>query len=128
MRLLVDTQVILWWLNDDGRLGKQARSLLAETETQVVASIASLWEVAIKHSLGRLPAHVAELDHWLGDLSIALLPVSVSHLVALDGLPHIHRDPFDRMLVAQCLAEGLTIMTSDQKIMRYNIPCISALK
>lgn len=126
MRLLIDTQVILWWLSDDDKLGKQARGLLGEAETQVFASIASLWEVSIKQSMGKLPAKAADLANWLRELSIDILPVSVSHLVALERLPHLHRDPFDRILVAQTIAEGLTIMTSDQKIAHYGIPCIQA--
>jgi PIN domain nuclease of toxin-antitoxin system len=126
VRLLIDTQVILWGLNDDKRLGGRAKEMLGGPDVQVLASVASLWEVAIKHGLGKLPANARQVAAWLEDLSIDVLQISLAHLNALEQLPHIHRDPFDRLIIAQAVAEDLAILTSDPQIMTYDINTIPA--
>ena len=105
MRLLLDTQVMLWWLLDDPRLGTKTRALLAASPCLV--SVASIWEVAIKHRLGKLDVTPAAFrDQSLG-AGAALLPVLDAHVIETAQLPLVHHDPFDRLLIAQARVEGL---------------------
>ena len=118
MRLLVDTHVFLWWRGDDPRLGKAERQAIRDGQNDVFLSAASIWEIAIKHFLGRLeipePASAAAVR-----LGFEQLAISFAHAEATALLPRLHRDPFDRMLVAQARAEGLTLVTSDPLIRAY---------
>jgi PIN domain nuclease of toxin-antitoxin system len=126
MKLLLDTNVILWWLTDDARLGPKARSYLIDGTNELFVSIASLWEVSIKHSAGKLSATAGLIASWLNDLGIAVIPVEVSHLSALEQLERLHRDPFDRLILAQAQVEGARVVTSDTIMRQYPVPCISA--
>jgi PIN domain nuclease of toxin-antitoxin system len=118
VRLLVDTHVFLWWRADDSRLGEAARQAIRDGQSDVFLSAASIWEIAIKHSLGRLeipaPASAAAMR-----LGFEPLPISLAHAEAAALLPPLHRDPFDRMLVAQARTEGLTLVTHDPVIRAY---------
>jgi PIN domain nuclease of toxin-antitoxin system len=118
LRLLVDTHVFLWWCADDPRLGADERAALADARNEAFLSAASVWEIAIKQSLGRLrlPEPVSAAARRLGFLP---LPVSFEHAEAVERLPPLHRDPFDRMLLAQARSEGLTLVTQDPDIRRY---------
>ncbi len=124
MRLLLDTHVILWWLSADRRLGHKSRQFI-DSEADVTVSTVSVWEISIKLALGKLDVEGDVFDR-VERSRFPLLPVLFAHAVAVGRLPHHHRDPFDRMLVAQAQIEGLTIMTSDQRIQMYAVPVLSA--
>ena len=119
MRCLLDTQVMLWWLLDDPRLGAESRQLLATKPCLV--SVASIWEVAIKHRIGKLEVSPIVFR----DQSIAtgadLLPVLDSHVIETAQLPLLHTDPFDRLLIAQARVEGLMAVSSDRKWSGYDV-------
>ena len=119
MRLLVDTHVLLWWLNDDP-LAPEAAAAIADPTNQVFASAASVWEATIKRALGKL-----ELDGSLADAAessgFTPIPVTVAHAEAAGDLPDLHRDPFGRMLIAQAIVESLTVITRDRTIGAYDV-------
>lgn len=119
MRLLLDTQVMLWWLLDDPRLGPETRRLLAARPA--VVSVASIWEVAIKHRLGKL----AIAPDVFRDQSLAagavLLPVLDGHVIETVQLPLVHHDPFDRLLIAQARVEGLMAVSADGHWPGYDV-------
>lgn len=119
MSLLLDTHVILWWLTDDLALSDDVKTRL-DDEPDVYVSPASLWEVTIKQSIGKLsePIDVAE---EIRDSGFRELPITFHHAIAAGRLPLIHRDPFDRMLVAQAQCEGLTLASRDPHIQRYDV-------
>lgn len=121
MRLLLDTHLLLWAAADSRRLPGEARALLEDTGNDAYYSAASIWEVAIKSSLGRRDFRI-DIDGLLAALprmGLAELPVSAVHASGVAKLPPIHRDPFDRMLVAQSIAEPLTLLTNDAVLARY---------
>lgn len=120
MRVLLDTHYLLWWLGATPELGAKARDLISEPANLIFYSVASLWELRIKEGVGKLvlPDTFTEV---LAQQSFEALPVSVAHTEALRGLPLHHRDPFDRMLVAQAKAERLIILTRDQVIASYDV-------
>lgn len=126
MTLLLDTHAILWWLDDNPRLGPEARALIMRRDVRVFASVASLWEISIKHGQGKLRANAALVAGRLPEADIALLPIKVTHLTTLEQLPSLHHDPFDRILLAQALVESAQLMTSDAMIQRYGVACIEA--
>lgn len=123
MRLLLDTHVLLWWLGDDPALGEIARAVIADPANLILLSAASVWEIRIKQAIGKLdlPADFAEV---LAEQAFEPLAVTVSHAHAVKELPLLHRDPFDRMLVAQARIERLTILTRDHLIMQYDVPTL----
>lgn len=125
MNLLLDTCVLLWWLNDDPALSNKARNTIAEGHNVVFVSAASIWEIRIKQALGklRLPKSFREV---LERQPFMELPVTAEHAHAVFGLPDHHRDPFDRMLVAQAKAEHLALVTRDARIKRYAVTIIDA--
>ena len=124
MKLLLDTHLLLWAAGEPKRLSKQARSLIDNTENELLFSAGSLWEVAIKRGLGREDFKVDPrlLRRGLLDNGYNELPITSEHLVATESLPPIHRDPFDRVLVAQATVEGITLLTVDSLVSRYPGP------
>ena len=116
MRVLLDTHALLWWLFDDPRLSETARQVVADSENEIFVSSASGWEIATKHRIGKLP-EAEEAATMLPDLlrraRFRELPITLEHAVTAGSLPGPHRDPFDRMLIAQSLAENLSILTND---------------
>jgi PIN domain nuclease of toxin-antitoxin system len=128
MRLLIDTQIALWWLSDDERLSSKSRGLISSGETEAFFSIGSLWEISIKNGQGKLKANATLVARWLSEWGIKTLPISISHLTALEQLPAHHRDPFDRLILAQALSDGMTVLTSDEKMTIYGVPCIPAMR
>jgi PIN domain nuclease of toxin-antitoxin system len=118
---LLDTHVLLWAAAAPERLSRAARALLGAPEHELLFSAASLWEIAIKRGLGRDDFRVEPrvLRRGLEEHGYEELPVASRHALALDQLPPIHRDPFDRMLVAQALVEGVTLLTSDPVVASY---------
>ncbi len=124
MRLLLDTNAVLWLLAGDRRLGRTAREDV-ETASALVVSVASLWEIAIKVSLGKLAA-LPGLPAALRDGGVHRLTIEDEHLRRLAELPWHHRDPFDRLLIAQAQAECLTVLTADDAFDSYAIPTRNA--
>ena len=121
MKLLLDTHLLLWAAGDPGRLSADARTLIEDPVNELLFSVASLWEIAIKRSLGRSNFRVDArlLRRGLLDNGYHELPIAGEHAVAIEGLPPIHTDPFDRILVAQALVDGITLLTSDRIVARY---------
>ena len=122
MRLLLDTHAFLWYVTDDARLSAAARA--AASSGDVRLSVASLWEMAIKHGLGKLDLPGPFATFFEAQLAVngfGLVPVELAHLDAYAALPFHHRDPFDRMIVAQALAEGFTVVSRDPALARYGV-------
>ena len=124
MRLLLDTHALLWWLNDDRLLPAKARKLIALGSNAVVVSAASAWEIATKVRLGKLDMAAnlaADFSNVLGQEGFESLPISVDHALRAGLLPGPHKDPFDRMLIAQAQAEGVPILSSDAVFDGYGV-------
>ncbi len=119
MGLLLDTHVILWWLADDAALAGDVKDQL-DHEPDAYVSAATIWEVAIKQAIGKLP-EPAGLPELIRDSGFAELPISSQHAMTAGRLPLIHRDPFDRMLVAQAQDENLTLVTRDPRCQKYDV-------
>ena len=124
-RVLVDTHTFLWWLANDSALGDISRDLLREPRNEVYVSAASIWEISIKCRLGKLKVP-PEIDSIVEDEGFIGLPISLYHGSSAGQLPLIHRDPFDRMLVAQAQSEGLVILTADPIFPQYGISTLQA--
>jgi PIN domain nuclease of toxin-antitoxin system len=124
MKLLLDTHLLLWAAGAPRRLSKQARTLIDNPDNEVLFSAASLWEVAIKRGLGREDFKVDArlLRRGLLDNGYSELPIISDHVVATESLPPIHKDPFDRVLVAQATVEGVTLLTIDPLVAQYPGP------
>ena len=124
MSLLLDTHVVLWWLADDPSLSEEIKDRL-DHEPDVRVSAATLWEIAIKQALGKIAAP-ADLPERVRDSGFRELPIGFSHAIAAERLPLIHRDPFDRMLVAQARCEDLTLVTRDPRCQQYDVAILPA--
>lgn len=124
MPLLLDTNALLWLLDDDERLGPRARAQVQAADLLAV-SVASLWEIAIKVSLDKI-APIPGLHAAVRDLGFRRLEISDKHLDALAGLPFLHRDPFDRLLISQAMVERLTILTADRDFAGYDVSVADA--
>ena len=124
MKLLLDTHLLLWAAGNPDRLSAEARTLIGALENELLFSAASVWEIAIKRGLGRedFRVDIRLLRRGLLDNGYGELPVGSEHAVAIDGLPPIHKDPFDRLLVAQATVEGITLLTSDAVVAQYPGP------
>ncbi len=127
MRLLLDTNVLIWTLLTPNRLLATPREAIEDGANEIFVSIASPWEIAIKKSRANLNPP-DDLDVQLAEKRFSLLPISLQHTRAIESLPHHHGDPFDRMLVAQAQTDGLTIVTSDRKIARYQVAVMRATR
>jgi len=124
MKLLLDTHLLLWAAGEPDRLSAKARALLDNPDHELLFSAASLWEVAIKRGLGRADFQVDArlLRRGLLDNGYGELPIVSEHVVATENLPPIHKDPFDRVLVAQATVEGITLLTMDSVVAQYPGP------
>lgn len=124
MKLLLDTHLLLWAAGQPNRLSKATRKLIDNPVNQLLFSAASIWEVAIKRGLGRsdFQADPRLLRRGLLDNGYTELPIRSDHVVAIDSLPPIHKDPFDRLLVAQVTVEGITLLTADSVVAQYPGP------
>lgn len=122
MKVLLDTQLLLWVASEPERLSPQAGAIIDLPDNELQFSVASLWEIAIKTSLGRSDFQVdaAVLRRGLLDNGYGEVAITAAHVFALAGLAAVHKDPFDRMLVAQASADGLTLVTSDRIVGRYS--------
>jgi PIN domain nuclease of toxin-antitoxin system len=121
MKLLLDTHVFLWWNQNDSRLQSAHRQAICLPENQVYVSAASVWEIGIKRKIGKL-AFAGSIADAIGKHRLEALSISAEHAEAAGSLPAIHSDPFDRLLVAQAHLEGLTLVTVDEQILRYQVP------
>ena len=126
-RLLLDTHAFLWWISDSSKLGSQSRQLIANPTHEVYVSAASILEIAIKKQIGKLqaPENLAEIIEEEGFLPLSITP---SHGEQTGQLPFHHRDPFDRLLIAQCQCENLELLTCDSKIPLYQVRVQNASK
>ena len=127
MRALLDNHAFLWWITNDPRLSKKVREIISDGENELFLSVASGWEMAIKAGLGRLQLP-SNLEHFILEQmalnAIESLPVQMSHALHVYKLPAHHRDPFDRMLIAQAQLQNLPILTVDPQIARYSVKVI----
>jgi PIN domain nuclease of toxin-antitoxin system len=130
VRLLLDTHIALWAIAGSPRLSAKARDLISDTANEIVISTATLWEIAIKHALacgapGDMPISGQQALGYFREAGYELLEISPAHVVAIETLPMLHADPFDRMLVAQALATPLRLLTHDPMVARYSDSIIS---
>jgi PIN domain nuclease of toxin-antitoxin system len=125
VRILLDTHVLLWWLADDPALAEAGREVIAAPENLIAFSAASIWEIRIKQAIGKLdlPADFADV---LARQPFEPLAVTVAHAHALQGLPLLHRDPFDRLLIAQARVEGMTILIRGNAFTQYDVSTLPA--
>lgn len=124
MRLLLDTHAFLWWVADDPRLSRPAAALVGSGENEVFLSAASAWEIVVKSGLGRIEVP-NPVDRWLPDQlernAFTPLPITLGHALSVATLPAIHRDPFDRVLVAQAVHERMTLVSGDGALAGYPV-------
>jgi PIN domain nuclease of toxin-antitoxin system len=124
MSLLLDTHVVLWWLTDDPTLADDVKTML-DHEPDIYVSPVTIWEVTIKQAIGKLQAPT-DLPEQIRDSGFRELPIVARHAIAAGRLPPVHRDPFDRMLVAQAQCEALTLVTRDAEIQKYDVSVLAA--
>lgn len=120
-RHLLDTHTFLWFVTGDHRLSQEVNEIIRDLANEAYVSIASIWEISIKQGLGKLPPLPREPDEMMGDTGLIQLDISVDHAKLAGRLPFLHRDPFDRMLVAQAHLENLILITDDWKIEQYDV-------
>ncbi len=123
MRLLVDTHVLLWWRDDSPQLSPRARREIADSKNEVCVSVVTLWEIVLKRSAGRLN-FPDDLEQVLQEDSFTLMPIGFQHLRTIERLPFLHKDPFDRMMIGQALAEGIPIATGDRIFAAYGVQIV----
>jgi PIN domain nuclease of toxin-antitoxin system len=121
MRLLLDTHAFLWWDSKDASLPAAQQAAVASPRNEVFVSAVTVWEIAIKRGLGKL-IFAGELGKTIADQGFTSLPITVEHAEWAGTLPQLHRDPFDRLLVAQAQLEGLVLVTVDEQILKYAVP------
>jgi PIN domain nuclease of toxin-antitoxin system len=121
--LLLDTHALLWWRGGDRRLSATARKAIEDGSTEAFFSAASIWEIAIKHAQGKLKAPPSLLE-TMGEQGFSELPITSRHAMSAGALPPHHRDPFDRMIVAQAQSEGLAVVTGDPRILAYGVAVV----
>jgi PIN domain nuclease of toxin-antitoxin system len=123
MRLLLDANAFVWWVASSPRLAATAQSVIADSTNDIIVGVGAVWELTIKRALGKLHFPF-DFETELRNENFAILPISFAHLRTLDGLPHHHGDPFDRLLIAQALAEGIPIATADGRFAAYGVQII----
>ena len=124
MKILVDTHIFLWAITDDHRLSAENSTVYLDNSNKLYLSVASVWEMLIKCGLGKLPLPKPASRYILKQMEknrVEMLTIRAAHLTQLESLPPIHRDPFDRMMVAQASAEGMPIMSADPALRRYGV-------
>lgn len=124
MRILLDTHALIWALSSPRTLTAKARAGIRDPDNVVFASAASTWEIAIKAALGKIDADLDEVSSGIEETGFRPLPISIAHTRRVRELPDLHRDPFDRILVAQAMEEGLTIVTNDPILPGYPAPIL----
>jgi len=123
---LLDTHTAIWFFNGNESLSQTANNIIRDLSNEVFISISSVWELAIKIGIGKLDfaGKAAGFVRLAEKNEITILPITISHLTTYESLPFIHRDPFDRLLIATAIAEQMTIITADENIARYDVPHI----
>lgn len=121
MKLILDTHVLLWWLDDLKLLSIDAQNAISDPNNDVFVSSAVLWEIATKHGLGKLSVSASTVEAALATTGFKPLAITFSHAIAAGGLPLHHRDPFDRMLIAQTIEESSCLVTRDASISQYSV-------
>lgn len=128
MKLLLDTHALIWAVHSPDRLGAQAHAMLVSDDAEVYASHVSLWEMAVKRTIGKLDQldrRAADwFEHFVPRSGLRPLPIAATHLGAVEDLPHLHHDPFDRLLVTQARQEGMAMVTLDSHVSQYDIDVI----
>jgi len=126
MKYLLDTHVAKWALDDDTKLSEKAKSILGDTSLQICVSLVSAWEIAIKISIGKLNFEGGStfFIEKLRQFGVEILHVEDTHIAIVEKLQLLHRDPFDRILISTAIAEGMTIVTADESIQKYDVPWI----
>jgi len=119
MRILLDTHIYLWAVIDDEKLTKEARKIITQA-SEVFISSASIWEISIKQALGKIEADISLLASTIKEIGFIELPINSNHAVVLNDLPNIHRDPFDRILIAQAIYEPMHFLTADETFKKYS--------
>lgn len=119
MRLLLDSHVFVWWSAGDRKLGRRVENMLLAPDAELFVSVASWWELAVKQALGKLRLDLSEMRRMLEQRGVISIPVTVAHAERAGALPALHGDPFDHMLVAQAICEGLVLLTRDEKLKTY---------
>ncbi len=119
MRLLLDTHIFLWSVRDDRSLTKSARSIMLDAN-EIYVSSATIWEASIKAKLNKLSVNIRELEKAIVESGFIELPITSKHAAATFDLPDLHRDPFDRMLIAQAMSEPLKLLTADKMLLQYS--------
>lgn len=125
MRLLLDTNALIWLLSEPGRLSDQASTQIEDRSNEVFVSVVSAWEIGVKKAKAKLDVP-GDLESMLSRNGLEALPLTLRHGLAIESLPYEHHDPFDRMLVAQAQIEKLTLVTSDRTLRRYAIATMPA--
>lgn len=125
MSYLLDTHALLWWLEDDSTLSIEARKIISNPNNLIFVSPINTWEITIKKALGKLKAP-DNLEEIILQYGFAHLPINIKHTLFIENLENFHEDPFDRLLIAQAIVEGLSIITRDAKIIQYNVPTVIA--
>jgi PIN domain nuclease of toxin-antitoxin system len=126
MKLLLDTNALIWWMDDEPMLGSKSRQLIAHPGHVIYVSVVSLWEITLKWRIGKYPLPGSAYQKFLAEERVDLMEVSSSHVVAVEGLAMHHKDPFDHLLLAQAKVEGASIITSDREMADYGIKCFPA--
>ncbi|NCC34352.1 MAG: type II toxin-antitoxin system VapC family toxin [Chloroflexia bacterium] len=124
MKLLLDTHTFIWWDSDPAKLSATVLALCSDPANDLILSVTSLWEMYIKHQLGKLSLRLPLVDivaHQQATNGVNVLPILPTHVFALDGLPTVHKDPFDRLLVAQANSEGATLVSADPIFKSYPV-------
>ena len=124
MKVLLDTHAFLWWITDDPRLSRHARDIIGDGGNDVFFSVASAWEIAIKAGIGRLELPNSAEEFVTGEVTrngFSVLPIHLAHALRVQALPTHHRDPFDRLLVAQSAIEGLPLISRDSVFAGYDV-------
>lgn len=126
MRLLVDTHAFLWFASGDDRLSRRARSAMEDADGEWCLSAASVWEISIKSSIGRLELPAAAPEYFAAKVrqGLPILPIEWSHAALVERLPFHHRDPFDRLIIAQAQSEGFAVVTGDSIFKAYGVPVV----
>jgi PIN domain nuclease of toxin-antitoxin system len=126
MKVLIDSHIFLWWADDKPALSRRARKVLEEPSNDLLFSVASAWELALKLDRLELSDRLEPLlQAGIRELGLTILGIELRHVIYSGSLPWIHRDPFDRMLISQALLEGVPILTADEKIAQYPVEVIS---
>lgn len=121
MKVLLDTSALIWWLSDSPRLQTEARAMISDPGNEILVSVVSLWEIAIKVRIGKLQAQIEEIENQVEREGFRRLAIQLAHLRTLMSLPQHDRDPFDHLLIAQAIDEDAVFLTSDRQATRYPV-------